>query len=82
MKLISYYLVILFVLTSCSDKTSSDNDNIKSWTIVSPDKLNKYIQQAYKENQSWVNSPELYIFNLLDITNLKKYILRVSIRLY
>lgn len=74
MKLFPYYLLTLFILTSCSYEESSNAaaaPNIISWKEVTTDIFNKKIQQAYKENKSWVNTPELYIFNILDLTSLK-----------
>ena len=38
----------------------------------------KKIQQAYKENLTWVSNPELYVFNLIDLTNLRKIVYEYS----
>lgn len=71
MKSVTFYFIAVFILTSCTNKITSNEPNIKSWETISPVHLNQKILQAYKDNQSWVNTPELYTFNLLDITSLK-----------
>lgn len=40
--------------------------------MVEPNTLNKKIQQAYKAKLEWASKPELYVFNIFDISDLKK----------
>ena len=72
MRMIPYYLMLLLITTACTSNLTDTIPNIKSWEIVKPNELNKNIQQAYKGNLTWVNKPELYVFNLIDLTNLRK----------
>jgi len=72
MKIIPYYLILLLVSTSCASNSYKTAQNIKSWEVIKPEALNTKIQQAYKENLTWVRNPELYVFNLINLTSLRK----------
>ncbi len=69
MKNIPYYIILLLISSSC---TSNSSVNVKSWEEVETKTLNERIQQAYKKNKNWVNKPELYVFNLFELSDLKK----------
>jgi len=69
MKFIPYYFILLLISTSC---TSNPSLNIKSWEVIETQTLNEKIQHAYNRNLEWATKPELYIFNLFELSNLKK----------
>ena len=69
MKILPFYFFLFAISSACS----SMPENVKSWEIINPDLLNKKIQDAYKNNLEWANKPELYIFYLMELSNLKKF---------
>lgn len=71
MKNFPYYLFLLLFSTACVSDSTNSVVTIESWEFVNHDHLNKIIQKAYKENLTWVKKPELYIFNLVDFSDLK-----------
>ncbi len=72
MKKISYHLILLLVSTACTSNPSSISINVTSWEVIEPKALNKKIRQAYKAKLDWASKPELYVFNIFDISDLKK----------
>ena len=72
MKKTSYLIILLLISTACTTKTPKTPSNVTSWGIIEPDILNKKIQLAYKANLEWAAKPELYVFNLFELSGLKK----------
>jgi len=62
-----FFAVLFFV--SCTSNTSV---NVKSWEDVETDTLNNKIEKAYAEGVQWADRPELYVFNLFELSGLRK----------
>jgi len=69
MKTIPILFFLIFVSTACA---SNIDLNVKSWEVLETKTFNKKIQQGYLSGLSWVTKPELYVFNLFELSNLKK----------
>lgn len=72
MKKIPYFLILLLISTACTSNSLNMSLNVKSWEVIEPNILNKKIQLAYKANLEWATKPELYVFNLFELSDLKK----------
>lgn len=72
MKTIPCYFVLLLISASCTSNSLNVPTNVKLWEVIEPNSLNKKLENAYKEKLYWSDKPELYIFNLLEISNLRK----------
>jgi len=74
----TYYYPILFALltTSCFTQANTENalnnQDVQSWKTLDPTNFNDVIIKASAENKSWIKKPEQYIFNILDLSNLKQ----------
>ena len=71
MKLILSYCILLLTLSSCSANSNELSRNIKSWEYIDVSISNKKIQQAHKKNMNWSVKPELYVFHLFELSELK-----------
>jgi len=72
MRLIPYYIIILFVTSSCISNTQNTPPLVNSWEEIETNAFNVKIQKSYEAGLEWVRKPELYILNLFDLSNLKK----------
>ena len=72
LKLEPFYLFILLVSSLCISNSLHASQDIKSWEEVPVIELNRIIQKANESGEKWVYKPEFYIFNLFDLTALKK----------
>ncbi|GEM_PF-3983151 len=63
-----FFFTVLFSV-SCTSNTSV---TVKSWEDVETDTFNKKIGKAYDDGLDWVGRPELYVFNLFELSDLKK----------
>jgi len=71
MRSIKYYIFLLFVTSSCASNSLSTLENVTSWQEVEAEPFNDKILKSYNAGLAWARKPELYVFNLFDITNLK-----------
>lgn len=69
MKIIPYCFFLMLISTACA---SNIDVNVKSWEVVEASTFNKKIQHAYTSGLNLATKPELYAFNLFELSNLKK----------
>lgn len=72
MKLAPYYIILLFITSSCVSNTHDAIVNVISWEQKETKVLNNKIQKSHEAGLEWVQNPELYIFNLFNLANLKR----------
>lgn len=72
MKLVPFYFILLLISASCSTNPNVPSRNIKSWENIDTSILNGIIQKAYQKDQKWAVKPELYIFHLFELSDLKE----------
>jgi len=71
-KLAPFYLFILLISSLFISNSLHASQDIKSWEEVPVINFNRIIQKANESGEKWVYKPELYVFNLFDLTALKK----------
>ncbi len=72
MKITLCCFMLLLFLTACVLNTSTMPVNVESWKVVKPSEQNRIIQRAYEAKSEWVFKPELYVFNLFDLSGVKR----------
>ena len=71
MRLALLYYILLFASASCSANPNESSRIIKSWENINASIMNEIIQKAYKKDLKWAVKPELYIFHLFELSELK-----------
>ncbi len=71
MKLAPIYFILVLISNSCHANPDEPSRIIKSWEAIDTNTLNGTIQKAYKKGLKWPIKPELYIFHLFELSDLK-----------
>lgn len=66
------YFFLIFTSSACASSTSSIPVNVESWESMEINSFNTKIQEAYASSLQWATKPELYVFNLFELSELKK----------
>lgn len=70
-KIVPYYLIFITLPTLGVSSPLHTSNDIRSWETVPITTFNKKIQKAHKNRLNWVSKPELYVYNLFELSGLK-----------
>jgi len=71
MKSAQLYFILSLTSATCFANFNEPSRNIKSWENLDTSILDETIQRAHKKGMKWSVKPELYIFHLFELSELK-----------
>ena len=71
-KKISCSLILLTLTTGCTASSTGSTRDVSSWETLETKAFNNKIHLAYKTDLNWADKPELYVFNLFEMSDLKR----------
>ena len=76
MKRLVLFLVGMFMLAACqnlgTDRSTAALET-DSWRVLPVTRFSNIVNSARADNKTWINSPSLFAFNLLNLSEIKHY---------